>query len=221
MLFSTRNDDFESEKERNFYYKFFAGYFFNELLPDVDSRLESFCSLLDNCTRGGRHISTTKFELTPECTHVSFDNHAYLFTDLGADRGEFADILLHDRSTETLVAIEAKVHSDWSYEKDILSNEARLTLIQGEIPNTKIETCLLVTRAKWDASARFDKDEHSNFQRMMKDENCRTRVIFWEELIDLVQDYRVKDHFNTQLTRATQGFGFKFKDGWFVQDFEE
>ena len=138
------------------------------------------------------------------------------FSDLGTDRGEFADILIHDRSTYTLIAIEAKVHSDWSYDKDILSNNARLSLIQGEIPTTQIIPCLLVTRAKWEASARYDTDEHSNFQRMMKAEDCLTRVIFWEELFDLVNNDRVKGHFKNQLARASEGFGYKFHDNWFV-----
>jgi hypothetical protein len=32
MLFDTGPEAFESEKERNCYYKFFCGYFFNELV---------------------------------------------------------------------------------------------------------------------------------------------------------------------------------------------
>jgi hypothetical protein len=82
MLFSIRADDFESEKERNFYYKFYAGYFFNELIPNVETHLSSFCTLLNNCTRGGKSASLIRINLTPNNTHISFDNHGYLFSNI-------------------------------------------------------------------------------------------------------------------------------------------
>jgi len=215
MLFTTRNDDFESEKERNLYYKFFAGYFFNELIPDAGSRLASFCTLLTNCTRGGKSISTKPIELTLEGTHVSFDNHGYLFRGIGTDRGEFADIFIHDRSKRVLIPIEAKVHSNWSYEKDILSNEKRLGLIEKEMSDIKIIPCLLVTSTKWEASSRQESNEHSNYQKMMESEDCRTRVIFWEELLDITTDDCVRVFVENQLARPKTGFDFTFHDNWF------
>ena len=141
MLFSIRNDDFESEKERNLYYKFFAGYFLNEHVQGLEMRLQAFCDLLSNCSRGGKNISQEPITLTPECAHVSFDNHGYLFSGLGTDRGEFADILVHDRSTSVVIPIEAKVHSNWSYEKDVISNERRLRLIEREMPSARFFFC--------------------------------------------------------------------------------
>ena len=42
MLFEPKLDIIESEKERNLYYKFFAGYFFNELVPIYEQRVTNF-----------------------------------------------------------------------------------------------------------------------------------------------------------------------------------
>jgi hypothetical protein len=47
MLFETAEDAFESEKERNLYFRYFAGYFFDELVPSFGSRLATFCELVN------------------------------------------------------------------------------------------------------------------------------------------------------------------------------
>ncbi len=46
MLFDYGKNILESEKERNLYYKFFAGYFFNELIEGYQDRLMGFLTLL-------------------------------------------------------------------------------------------------------------------------------------------------------------------------------
>ena len=215
MLFSTRNSDFESEKERNLYYKFFAGYFFNELIPDLDARIGSFCTLLNDCTRGGKSIRPG-VRLTPDSTHVSFDNHGYLFSGIGLDRGEFADVLIQDHSTRVMVAIEAKVQSNWSYNKDIASNEKRLKLIENEIPNLTMFPCLLLTESKWKASARQKSRQHSNYQRLVESDGCRTRVVFWEELLAITNDIKVRAYIEDQLARSHRS-RYAFEGGWFKQ----
>lgn len=217
MLFTTRTDDFESEKERNVYYKYFAGYFFNELVPDVDSRVKAFCSLLSNCTRGGKQALAVPIELTPAGVHVSFDNYEYQFSDVEADRGEFADIFIHDRSTRVLVLIEAKVHTDWKYDKDIDSNEERIGHIEEEMAGTQFVPCLLVTRKKWEACKRHDSPEHSNYLRMIDADYCRTRVILWEELLAITNNARVEAYLEYQLARPRGGFRYSFEDDWFVR----
>ena len=47
MLFQPEKK-LESEKERNFYSKVFAGYYFNELVVGYEARLQSFSKLLRN-----------------------------------------------------------------------------------------------------------------------------------------------------------------------------
>ncbi len=217
MLFTTRHDDFESEKERNLYYKFFAGYFFNELIPNYEDRLKAFCSLLNTCTRRGKAASDKLVELTPSDTHISFDNHGYLFFGLGTDRGEFADILIHDRATNVLIPIEAKVHSNWSYEKDIISNERRLSLIESKMEGITVIPCLLVTKGKWETCVLQSSKEYSNFKRFSEAQDCRTRVIFWEELMEITSDVHVRSYVENQLTRPYEGFGYGFENNWFVR----
>ena len=217
MLFSIRNDDFESEKERNLYYKFFAGYFLNEHVQGLEMRLQAFCDLLSNCSRGGKNISQEPITLTPECAHVSFDNHGYLCSGLGTDRGEFADILVHDRSTSVVIPIEAKVHSNWSYEKDVISNERRLRLIEREMPSARFFPCLLLTEGKWSACTNQKSKEYSNYRQLIEANDCRTRVILWEELLDLASNDQVVAYVRGQLARPREGFGYGFEDGWFVR----
>lgn len=84
MLFDTNRTD--SDKERNLYAKYFAGYLFNELIEGYSERVAAISDYLSEIT--GEGIKFAK-------PHLSFDNHAYPFS-VEADRGEFADILLHD-----------------------------------------------------------------------------------------------------------------------------
>ena len=217
MLFTSRHDDFESEKERNLYYKFFAGYFFNELVPGVDDRLVAFTEIVNSCTRRGLAASNQQIALSSETTHVSFDNHAYLFGALAPDRGEFADIIIHDRPNRVVIPIEAKVHSNWSYDKDILANERRLEAIERQMPATRFIPCLLVTRQRWEECQRHESHEHSNYRRFTETPHCRTRVLLWEDLLPLVTELPVKDHISSQLARPEKGFRYEFEDGWFKQ----
>ena len=207
-----------SEKERNLYYKFFAGYFFNELVPGIETRLADFCRLLNNCTLGGISISQKVIELTLSNTHVSFDNYGYLFAGIDVDRGEFADILIQDHSKRVIIPIEAKVHSNWSYEKDIMSNEKRLGLIEENIRNLSIHPCLLLTKAKWHAAAQQESREHSNYKRLIESSDCRTRVIFWEDLVSITEQKQVRTYIEDQLRRPERGFRYKFIDEWYARD---
>ena len=50
MLFDRSISTFESEKERNLYYKVFAGYLLNEFIPGYQDRLMSFCNVINNST---------------------------------------------------------------------------------------------------------------------------------------------------------------------------
>jgi hypothetical protein len=217
MQFTVSDHIFESEKERNLYYKFFAGYFLNELIPGIEERLSAFASLINSCSRRGLAASKQEISLSSTTTHVSFDNHTYLFGSISPDRGEFADILIQDKSSRTVIAIEAKVHSDWSFDKDINSNERRLKTLQDHMSGALFVPCLLVTRARWNECERRESLEYSNYKRFKDEPTCRTIVLLWEELVELVEDVAVKNFVNEQLARRKTGFGYGFSDNWFFR----
>ena len=218
MLFENSPEVFESEKERNLYYKIFAGYLFNNLIPGYDDRLQAFCNLLDKAEERGKACPTSAIHLNPSSTHVSFDNHLYLFSDLKTDRGEFADILLQDKSNRTLVTIEAKLHSNWSYEKDIISNQDRLNKLEGSIGNISIFPILLVSQFRWIHTKNKESVIHSNYVQFRDTPECRFRVILWEQIADIIPNEDVKRFLHSQVSRFDFGFGYKFQNGWFAQD---
>jgi hypothetical protein len=217
MLFGNSRADFESEKERNLYYKIFAGYFFNELIPGYEDRLKQFCHLLDNASARGESCSPKLISLDPKSTHVSFDNHLYLFKELETDRGEFADIVIHDISASTIIAIEAKLHSNWSYDKDIVSNQARHAQLNSIVPATAIIPVLLVTRFRWERAKAKESSEHSNYLRFLQDPNCSFRVVLWEEIAGLILEERVREFLEAQLARYDRGSSYARSGKWFVQ----
>lgn len=218
MLFDTSDETFESEKERNLYYKFFAGYFLNELVSGFDTRLLQLCNVISTTTKHGQAVSRKPVVLSPNETHISFDNHAYLFADLATDRGEFADICLHDRHNSVLVAIEVKVHTDWNYSKDVISNETRLVSIEKQLPEVYCVPVLLITEAKWKQCLAHESSQHSNYRRLVMSPNCRTRVILWEELLPATSDEKVHGFLLDQLARPETGFTYRFQNGWFEKN---
>ena len=129
MLFNHGTDTFESEKERNLYYKFFAGYFFNDLVSGYEKRVKSFYKLLfqegideEDCF--GDFVLHEGMKI-PSAISVTFDFHGYLLEG-ARDRGELADILIQDHQNNIFIAIEAKSLTDWNYEKDITVNSGRI-----------------------------------------------------------------------------------------------
>ena len=215
MLFTSKAEDFESEKERNLYYKVFAGYFFNELVPGLEERLALFADLINSCQRRGQAAADQHVRFSATSAHVSFDNHAYLFPSLAQDKGEFADILLHDRANRVVVPIEAKVHSDWSYEKDVIDNERRLRAIQAQLPEIHFVPCLLITSSRWEECQRHGSQQHSNYRRFAEEASCRTRVLLWEDLAGLIREATVREHIVSQLQAPGGRPRYSFSEGWF------
>ena len=86
MIFSTKVNDFfeeESKKERNLYYKIFAGYLFNELIPGAKNRKEKFIQFLcdipstdENVRVKGDDYLDILNEMKKEEIHVTFDFHS-------------------------------------------------------------------------------------------------------------------------------------------------
>jgi hypothetical protein len=154
-------------------------------------------------------------KLTAEGTHVSFDNHLYLIAGVELDRGEFADIVIHDRQTQTLVAVEAKLYSDWSFNKDVVANAARLRTLYQALGDTRIIACLLVAKAKWTRVVRMQKHPLSNFQRLKEVTGQPPIVLLWEQILDLCDDARVKAYLQWRLAVPLKWAGYKIVDGAF------
>ncbi len=216
MLFEFGDQIFESEKERNLYYKFFAGYFFNELVAGYENRLQSFVDLLERSRLETGYVLKHHLILDPTTTHVSFDNHAYLLGENG-DRGEFADIVLHDRGNEILIAVEAKFHSDWSYTKDIEANARRLSLIAENLSTTDVLACLLVTEAKWKEAVRMVKRPNSGFARLSNIRGRAFAVITWESLLPLCENDVARLYLAHQLRQTKAEWRYEFVDGKIVR----
>lgn len=201
MLFSFGEDIVESEKERNLYYKFFAGYFLNELLPGWENRLQRFAELIGSTARDESVRLERPIVLQPSTTHVSFDCHAYLLND-ESDRGEFADIMLHDTESKCLIAIEAKFLSDWNFKKDIVENGKRLSDLRNKLPDgTQIVQCLLVKESKWERVALMANHQDSNFKKLARAENRIVVPLLWERLIGEHTDPVVRDYMEQHLRK--------------------
>ena len=189
MIFEIENRKFESEKERNLYYKFFAGFYFNELiswhlsrLDGYSERMKDFYQLLKRPAFRVGEDQMVGLQPSDNGVFVSFDNHIDRFDeDL---RGEFADVLIHDRANSLLIGVEAKYLDDWDYEKDIVENGKKLQSMARKLKAQKSLLCLLVTEAKWINVITKRGSKNSNFDRLRKHRRP-VAVIHWEMLNSL------------------------------------
>ncbi len=189
MLFNYGTDTFESEKERNLYYKFFAGYFFNDLVSGYERRVKSFYELLfyeykDEENSFGDFKLHDDMEI-PSSVYVTFDFHGYLLID-AKDRGELADVLIQDHQNNLFIAIEAKSLTDWNYEKDIIVNSDRIIQLKNHSEN--LYQVLLLTGDKLENCINKKNQNNSNWGRIIKNEKdlkLPLRVITWENLFDI------------------------------------
>jgi hypothetical protein len=215
LIYDFAETSFESEKERNLYYKIFAGYLFNELVPGYDSRVQAFFELLNNPVAVGQAAPSLPESLDPRNTHVSFDNHLYLFQQAKGDCGEFADILLHDFTSRTLVAIEAKLHSDWSHESDIVANQTRHSQLVDLLPTINVVPVLLLTERGWEHVKQRESNEQGNYRRFVDDPQCRYRVILWAQIASIIKERIVREFLYSQLSRNDRGFFYRSDQDWF------
>ncbi len=189
MLFNHGADVFESEKERNLYYKFFAGYFFNDLVSGYEKRVKSFYELLfqqgidkEDCFGDFKLHEGMRI---PSAVSVTFDFHGYLLKG-AKDRGELADILIQDHQNNLFIAIEAKSLTDWNYEKDIKVNSERIMQLKNHSRN--LYQVLLLTDEKFNNCKSRKIRKSSNWGKLIKhDKNwdIPLRVITWEDLLDI------------------------------------
>jgi hypothetical protein len=182
MIFDTTVGAFESEKERNLYTKFFAGYFLNEFIDGYETRVKSLNKLLSQ--KLGKEIALNN-------PHVSFDNHEYLLNTAEGDKGEFADVLLHDIKHKVMITIEVKFLTGISTEKDCEKNLERINRITKKWSELEIHFILLISEKKWNAAKDMKNHPNSNFTRYEEKHKDKIRMLFWEELLPLCNEEKV------------------------------
>ena len=204
MLFDTEVVGFESYKERNLYFKLFAGYLFNELIEGWQGRFESFISLLADPTYPETR-PLAPLPLQAGTTHISFDNHPIQLTDSTTDRGEFADVLLFDWESRALVAIKVKFLSDWTFERDVKSNGDRLEEARRRLGASSVTSALLVTQTKWKNVVAQRNQEQSQYRLLVEHhDRYPVRVLTWERVRDTCTAGVVRTYLDERLGRSTE-----------------
>jgi hypothetical protein len=212
MLFQPQ-DKMESEKERNFYSKVFAGYYFNELVPEYETRLQAFINLLNDSKESTFSGTFDKrLQLSPKTAHVTFDFHGYLIEEEG-DRGELADILITDFKNRSAVAIEVKFLSDWKFEKDILGAHRRFQSLLHSERISSFAQVLLLTQTKLESVRRAANRPGSNWVKLSSltknDLGYPVVVLTWEDIAKNCTGpgaERVTGFINQQLKQTRETF---------------
>jgi hypothetical protein len=137
-------------------------------------------------------------QLDSRFTHASFDNHLKQLKPSETNRGEFADISLHDRVNGVLVGIEAKVRSNWTHSKDVQQNLERLSGAADAL-GAKAVPVLLITQSKWRGVQEQRHRSSSQLRRL--EENRGTRVITWERLLPICEGTPVEAYLRWILSR--------------------
>lgn len=209
MIFKA--NEFESNRERNLYYKFFAGYFFNELIEGVEKRKAAFCDLLiSKVVDFEKSIGSEKImkeainSLNTGDFAVTFDFHSsqIIDEDKRNDRGEMSDVLLISKTH--FISIECKFLSNLSFGKDILEVQERIIKIKKEFQREPIQL-LLIKKIKWDNIVNSQKKGGSFFTLFHKNKtqsDIPVIVIHWEELLALITNNAfVSQYFEKQFKR--------------------
>ena len=204
MIFEFGNTVVESEKERNLYTKFFAGYFFNEIVAGSNTRLTNFAGLIKEKAISAGIPLKSDFTLSPEFTHVCFDTHAYLLGLTNEyyeeDRREIADILIHDRHNKVFISIEAKFLENFDVDDDVTLTLNRLRSIKDQMPDTQFIFCLLLSNIKWNRIQKMNNHPGSQYKKLIDGYSDKVLVLLWEELVNLCTDQRVSQFMNYQLS---------------------
>lgn len=210
MIFNTAAA-FESEKERNLYYKFFAGFFFNELVLSYEKRVQAFYNFMFSVP--AKHCYGPPFKMPtdaitfPNALSVTFDYHGYLLNEK-CNRGELADILIHDQTNGLVFAIEAKFLSDWSFNKDVEGNTKRIELSGIKQGCKEVYQVLLITRSKL---SEVEKKEHvlrSSLAKLNPNESLPYpfKIITWQDLISLCGNEKVEKYFEEHVKKDRKSF---------------
>lgn len=224
MLFNENNVNnphiFESKKERNLYYKFFAGYLCNDLIPGWEERLKRLVGKIQEDTKNN------SFSLRPETTHVSFDNFSSQIFKR-ADRGEFADVFLMDWKEKYALAIEAKFTDDPNG-KDVINNGEknnyiRIKKLRDEKIFKNIVSVLLVTSSMKKGLENKLNSPRSNLKRLIAfnktlDDVEKIHLWTWEELIEICDEGKAKNYFKNHISlNKKEDWEYKVNDGELIR----
>ena len=204
MLFEATPHVMESEKERNLYYKFFAGYFFNELVLGYQNRINVFLErhIFDSPLKFGPNIAINFTHVNK--IYITFDYHAYLI-DEKSDRGEVADVLLFEPKNDLIISIEVKFLTDWKFEKDVLKNLERLKVFKNK---NKIQ-CLLITEQKLKNSQNKIKQPGSNYKKLINNQTTLEFpfiVLTWDALFRDCENQNIKVFFEKHIKMGRDDF---------------
>lgn len=210
MIYNTTSNnrlfyEMESYKERNLYYKIFAGYLFNELIDGYEKRITDFLALLRNresiyySDRIGADFKNIE-NMQPNL--VTFDYHtAQLKNDNeeNNDRGESSDILIW--FDDLLISIECKYLTNPTYSKDVSQVQERLKFLKTHFRNINVLQVILYKENKWGNSDNTKRKEsfYTNFTNGKFDIPCV--VLFWEDLLSKIDNDIVKNYLDVQLRR--------------------
>lgn len=195
----------ESYKERNLYYKIFAGYLLNEVIPGSEKRKKEFISLLKSIIAyddrfKGDEINTLRAlsEIYNHELHVTFDYHAAQLLKK-VDRGEMSDVLLLSKSH--FISIECKFLEDMEIKMDVYSVQNRIEDVKKKLKLYPIQV-LLLKKSKWDNSKKAKKKEN-NFYAFFQKINTEIPVLilFWDELLPLMHNNKVSNYLELQIAR--------------------
>ena len=188
--------DLESYKERNLYYKIFAGYLLNELIEGYNERKIKFIELLknklnDNNLFFGNNVLINQLlgKIGTEELHLTFDYHtSQIFED---NRGEMSDILI--TSSTSFLSIECKYLSNLNFEKDVIEVQARIKRYSEHMNKTPLQI-ILVKKQKWGYSKNMKISLNNSI-------DVPIIVLFWEDIYLIIQDEFVKKYLEVQLAR--------------------
>lgn len=194
-----KND--ESYKERNLYYKFFAGYFFNELISGYEDRklhffnlLESKISLPDRFFGESNNANTILTEMQTVPLNVTFDYHpAQIFEEDKKDnRGEMSDILV--LTGKYMLSIECKFLSNINYKKDVNEVQERIIKFSNRFNKAALQI-LLLKKEKWNNS-KLTRNNLNDKRPVIP-----IVVLFWEDLLVISNNKIVCNFLSIQLNR--------------------
>lgn len=183
----------ESYKERNLYYKIFAGYLFNELVPGEEVRKQSFFDLLirtskksDRCKfsdLSGDDLEHQLKQFALQAIQVTFDYHSaqVILEDKKEDRGEMSDILLMTKNQ--FISIECKYLSDMDYSKDIETVQKRIQRVNKKLNKINPLQVLILKKSKWENAKKASNKQNGFYEKMQNGKpSVPIIVLFWEDL---------------------------------------
>lgn len=196
----------ESYKERNLYYKFFCGYFVNELISGHEERLRKLFDLIESSENVLPPKAVVRPKVDPVKARITFDFHLSQFRDysgkngrrsrMGKFGGEMADVLIYDGSAA--VAIEVKYLQGVEEEKDVVGNGDRLREARTFLGWEHVARCLLVRKSAW-------KRRGGKF-RKVRSASPPVAVIFWEDIVMLCGNRAVKQFFHDMVSKTRKDF---------------